>query len=117
MGGGNNGKGVTGNVLLGTVPPIFSMVGTPGNIVDNNAIDGKIGGVGTGITGSRFVTKGLVKDMIPSGRILGSSGRTLWDRFEWGTGYMGLISMSVIGISFKVEIGCDVEETAPETKC
>ena len=40
MGGGNNGKGVTGNVLLGTVPPIFSMVGTPGNIVDNNAIDG-----------------------------------------------------------------------------
>ena len=109
-----NAKGVTGIVLLGTTPPVFSTVGANGNIVDNNGIGGKIVDVGTGITDSKFVTKGLLKGMIPSGRVVvvvGPTGKMLWERFESGTGVIELIFMFVTVDPFRIEIGFTVEGT------
>ena len=115
---GENGKDVVGIVLLGTVIPVFSIVGTNGNIVDNNETDGKIVDVGTGITGSTFVIKGLLKGMIPGGRIVGPTGKTLWVRFESGTGVIELIFRFVTGNPFGAGIGFTVEEPrSMSTEC
>ena len=69
--------------MIGSTPPRFTVVGTNGDIVDKNGIDGNRVDVGVRIVG---VTKGLLKLPIPSGKIVGSTGRTLWERFDRGTG-------------------------------